>query len=78
MKRHEDFFPPFHLWVKLLSARRGKKESVRIVDSCEAKKPYVEAKLSEKGRPGREGGEWQTQYRIRGILRLISFSFSLF
>lgn len=47
MKRHEDFFffPPMGEASQYV---KGKKETVRLVDSCEPKKPYVEAKVSER------------------------------
>lgn len=70
MKRHEDFFffPPMG---EPSQYEMEKKETVRLVDSCEPKKPYVERKLSERDRSGGEGGEWHKQYRISLSLRLI-------
>lgn len=71
MKRHEDFFffPP--MGEPSQFEKGEKKKTVRLVDSCEPKKPYVEAKLSERDRSGGKGGERHKQYRISLIFRLI-------
>lgn len=68
----------FHLRVNIPSSPREKKETVRLVDSCEPETPYVETKQCEKERGMRI---WQKQYRISWICNskwIHCFFFSLF